>query len=113
MFFSRYYDFTASEMGLLVLCIGFVIACELLNTAIERTVDLETSQFHSLARAAKDVAAGAVLLSAAASVAVGALLFWDIATLRFIWGRIVDKPLGWVIAAGAAVGWIVLPQKKN
>lgn len=113
LYFSGYYDLSGAELGLLILCVGFVIACEMVNTAIERTVDIEASGFHSLAGTAKDVAAGAVLVSAAASVAVGVLLFWDIPTIGQIAGDIAAHPVAWVLAAAVAVGWIILPQKEK
>ncbi len=49
------------DWAILIGVIGGVIGLELVNTAIERTVDLVTREHHPLARAAKDVAAGAVL----------------------------------------------------
>ncbi len=48
---------------------------EMINTAIERTVDLATDEFHPLARLAKDIAAGGVLIAALNSLVVGYLLF--------------------------------------
>ena len=54
-----------------------VIVTELINTAIEKTIDLITEEYHQLAKVVKDIAAGAVLLSAINAVAVGYLLFFD------------------------------------
>lgn len=48
---------------------------EIINTAIEKTVDLVTEEYHPLAKQAKDLAAGAVLLYAVLSVIVGLILF--------------------------------------
>ena len=66
---------SALEWAILALTIGLVLAAEAVNTAIEATVDLASPQWHTLARRAKDSAAGAVLLLAVASVVVGMLLF--------------------------------------
>lgn len=52
-----------------------VLLVEMLNTVIEALVDLAAPEFHPLARTAKDVAAGAVLLSAIASVIVAIYIF--------------------------------------
>ena len=52
-----------------------VIGAEMINTAIERTVDLAMPHRHPLAKAAKDIAAGAVLVAAMVSVVVGMLIF--------------------------------------
>jgi diacylglycerol kinase (ATP) len=63
------------EWLVLVLTIGVVLAAEGINTAIEATVDVATSGYHPLARVAKDVAAGAVVLCAITAVIVGCLVF--------------------------------------
>jgi diacylglycerol kinase len=57
------------------LCFGLVIASELVNTAIERLCDLYTAEQSKAVRDVKDIAAGAVLVSAAAAVAVAAAVF--------------------------------------
>lgn len=62
---------TPSEFALLCLAAAMVIVAELANTAVESTVDLACPDYHPLARAAKDVAAGAVLVAAFAAAAVG------------------------------------------
>ncbi|HID85982.1 MAG TPA: diacylglycerol kinase family protein [Anaerolineae bacterium] len=62
------------EWVAIVLTIGFVFVAELFNTVVEAVVDLASPEFHPLARAAKDVAAGAVLLAAIASVVIGLLI---------------------------------------
>lgn len=63
------------EWGLLVLTICIVLTAEMINTAIERTVDLVTDTYHPLAKAAKNVAAGAVFLSALMAVIMGLIIF--------------------------------------
>jgi diacylglycerol kinase len=55
----------------LLAAIAAVFISELLNTAIERTVDLASPQLHPLAKTAKDAAAGAVLVAAVFAAAVG------------------------------------------
>jgi diacylglycerol kinase (ATP) len=62
------------ELAILILTIGTVLVAEAVNTAVEVTVDLSSPSMHPLARLAKDVAAGAVLLSALTAIAVGALI---------------------------------------
>jgi diacylglycerol kinase (ATP) len=63
------------EWTALLLTITLVLAAEGANTAVEAAVDLATSARHPLAKVAKDVAAGTVLLCAIASVVVGCLIF--------------------------------------
>ena len=65
------------ELAILVLTIGLVMVAEMVNTAVETTVDLVTKEFHPLARRAKHVAAGGVLLAAVAAIFVGYLIFFS------------------------------------
>jgi diacylglycerol kinase (ATP) len=59
----------------LVVIITLVLVAEGINTAIEAAVDVATSEYHPLARTAKDVAAGSVLLCALSAVLVGCMIF--------------------------------------
>lgn len=66
---------SASEWLALVLAMSAVFTSEALNTALELVVDLVSPEWHALARDAKDVAAGAVLLASMGAVVVGGLVF--------------------------------------
>lgn len=63
------------EWAILVLAMTVVLVAELANTALETAVDLTTREFAPLARIAKDVAAGSVVVAALGAALVGALLF--------------------------------------
>ncbi|MBM3459485.1 MAG: phosphatase PAP2 family protein [Armatimonadetes bacterium] len=76
------YRLNRAELLLLVGAISFVILAELLNTALETVVDLVTTDYHPLARVAKDVAAGAVLVAAVNAALFGLVLFLDVEQLR-------------------------------
>ena len=65
------------ELAVLVLTILLVFVTELFNTAMEFVVDLATSEYHTLAKLAKDVSAGAVLVSSVGAVLVGYLVLAD------------------------------------
>jgi diacylglycerol kinase (ATP) len=66
---------SGAEMAIICITSGLVLTLELLNTAIESVVDLSVGQnYHELAKIAKDCAAGAVLISAFASILVGVCL---------------------------------------
>ncbi len=60
---------------ILLLVIAGMFALEIMNTAIERTVDLFTEEFHPIAKRAKDIAAAAVLVYCALALVIGLLLF--------------------------------------
>ncbi len=63
------------EWLIITIFIAGVLALELVNTAIERVVDLTTKEYHPLAKQAKDIAAGAVLIFAIASVIAAIFIF--------------------------------------
>ncbi len=63
------------ELMVLLLAITFVLVAELVNTAIEAAVDVASTSFDPMAKLAKDIAAGAVLIAALNAVAVGYLVF--------------------------------------
>ena len=65
------------EMVALLFAIGLVLVAELANTAVEATVDLAIDGPDPLAKVAKDVAAGAVLVSSIIAVAVGYIVFFE------------------------------------
>lgn len=62
------------DIVLLLFCAMSVIVSEMLNTAIEKTIDLYTNNYHPLAKIAKDVAAGAVLISAIFTLIISCLI---------------------------------------
>lgn len=74
-FLSFFLKISMMEWCILVLVIGMVIALEMVNTALERCVDLVTKDYKELAKNAKDVAAGAVLVMSMFSVVIGILIF--------------------------------------
>jgi diacylglycerol kinase (ATP) len=65
------------DLLVLILAIALVLVAEMINTALEAAVDLAQPDPHPLAKVAKDVAAGGVLISAACSLAIGYLVFAD------------------------------------
>ena len=68
-------NISSIEWAIIVLVIAMVLSLELINTAIERAVDLTTKEYQELAKAAKDVSAGAVLIMSMFSVIIGILIF--------------------------------------
>jgi diacylglycerol kinase (ATP) len=66
---------TKLELIVLLISIAFVLITEMLNTAIEAAIDIATTSFDPMAKLAKDIAAGAVLIAAVNAIAVGYLVF--------------------------------------
>ncbi len=75
LFLGVYFKITHIEWILLILTGGFVIAAEAFNTAIEIDIDLTSPEYHPYAKDTKDVAAGAVLISAVTASIVGVMIF--------------------------------------
>jgi diacylglycerol kinase (ATP) len=67
---------SAADWCWIILAISIVWTAEALNTAFEFLADAASPEFHPLVRDAKDVAAGAVLLTAIAAAVIGAIIFW-------------------------------------
>ncbi|MCX6065048.1 MAG: diacylglycerol kinase family protein [Chloroflexi bacterium] len=66
---------SAIEWSVIALCIGSVISSEMINTAIEALVDLVSPEFNQKAGKIKDIAAGAVLLTAIVATVVAVYIF--------------------------------------
>ncbi|MBO7418605.1 MAG: diacylglycerol kinase family protein [Bacteroidaceae bacterium] len=70
-----FFNITRAEWLAVVICIGMVITAELFNSAIERLVDMVSPQWQRMAGEVKDIAAGAVLVTAITSAIVGLIVF--------------------------------------
>jgi len=71
-----FYSLSRLEIVALLVAISFVLITEMINTAIEETIDLFTGSDDPRARIAKDMAAGAVLVAAVNALAVAYLIFY-------------------------------------
>ena len=104
------------DLALLLMAIALVVITELLNTAVELTVDLASPALHPIAGRAKDIASGAVLIAALVSAAVGIIIL-----APPLYGALVARPLSVKSAMLAAtalglVGSIVtalLPRRSR
>lgn len=93
LYFSSFYQLSRAEFIALVITVCVVIITEMLNTAVEAAVDLVTERYATLAKAAKDAAAGAVLVATAMSVVIGVVLFWDTAVFAKIAAYFIAAPV--------------------
>jgi diacylglycerol kinase (ATP) len=101
------------ELIVLLLAIAFVLVAEMVNSAIEGAIDVSTTSFDPNAKLAKDIAAGAVLISSTTAVAVGYLVFAHAAAHRSarLLDRIRDAPAEITLAALVLVILIVIATK--
>lgn len=72
-----FYDLSKIELLIITITITLVIVAEMINTAVECAIDATTNFYHPLAKIAKNVAAGAVLVTAINSILVAYVIFWD------------------------------------
>ncbi len=70
-----YFRLAPLEWAVLVLTFGVVFSAEMVNTVAETAVDILTQRQHPMAKVAKDVGAGAVLVAALAAIGVGVAIF--------------------------------------
>jgi diacylglycerol kinase (ATP) len=101
------------ELTVLLLAITFVLVAELVNTAVEAAVDVASTSFDPMAKIAKDIAAGAVLVAALNAVAVGYLVFsGQVAarSSRFL-TRLSDAPAELTLVAFAVTVIVVIAVK--
>jgi diacylglycerol kinase (ATP) len=91
--FSAFYALTGTQYILLLGAICMVLFAEAVNTSLEAIINLHTQWYDNLARIAKDVAAGAVLICAAFAAVIGCILFLKPAIILFIIVFLFDNPL--------------------
>lgn len=71
LFVYDFFEITRTQLAVIFLANMAVVAAELINTAVERTVDLASEEYTKNGKVAKDTAAGAVLVCAIFAVATG------------------------------------------
>lgn len=91
--FARFFSLSKENYILLFLTIGGVISAEMVNTAIEELCDKVSTEHHPLIKAAKDIAAGAVLVLAIFAVITGIILFGNFEGLYTMYNFYVTHPL--------------------
>ena len=104
------------QWAILCLCFGLVTALELVNTAVERLGDRVTREWDPMIGGAKDAAAGAVLLAAAASVGVAVFLFGPWIASGGLLELIRNSPLFdgvFLLSLIPAVAWIAWDPKEE
>ena len=84
MLISLFFNLSKVEFICLIFAVVLIIFAEMINTAIETVVDLYTDIYHPKAKIAKDVAAGAVVLSACNALIVGYFIFFNAENMKAI-----------------------------
>lgn len=92
LIFARFFEFTKAEYAILIITIVMVLAAESFNTSLERLANKSGMEYNKLIEAAKDTAAGAVLLLAIGAVCVAICLFGDIKGFENIYNYFIANP---------------------
>lgn len=92
VFFGLLFCISPVEWMMCLLAFGLVMGAEMLNTAVETIVDLVSPEYHELAGKAKDIAAGAVLLSSIFAAIVGLIIFVPrgVMLLQTLWSYLAN-----------------------
>jgi len=101
------------ELIALLLAIAFVFITEMVNSALEQAIDVATTSFDPLAKLAKDVAAGAVLIATVNAVAIGYLVFSGEVSERStrLLDRLRDAPANLTLVALVLTILVVIATK--
>ncbi len=110
---SLFFRISRVEFIAIIFSVSFVFASELANTALEAAVDVATQSFDPLAKVAKDVAAGAVFVSAVNALVVGYIVFFARITTGtdVLISRVRQTPAHITIIALLLTGLVVLIVK--
>ena len=110
-FHIQFFYFTRAETAIVVLLTFLVPAFELMNTAVERAVHKPDTEHWIPAGAAKDTAAGAVLIVTVAAVVIAGILFFDIhgiSNVLAFYAESAAHPIGLAIFAIASYFFITI-----
>ncbi len=114
-FLLRYDFFVLSkvEYAILILTAALVVGGEMINSGIEKADDSVTRENKYTIKISKDVAAGAVLVFAAASVTVGVLLLWQPEAFKALLSHYMENPICIVTLVISLVGALLFIFKVN
>lgn len=111
--FAFQYGFNTAQKCVLLFAVALVLASEMLNTAIEATIDLVTEKYSQKAKIAKDVAAGAVFVCALFATAIGVIMFWDISKIADLIRFFITHPINLAMLLLSGVCSLVFIFWKN
>ncbi|MCB8933205.1 MAG: diacylglycerol kinase [Fimbriimonadaceae bacterium] len=108
MLLGVFFNLGLREMLVLLFTISLVLVAEMFNSAIEATVDLVQPNYHPLAKFAKDIAAGAVLITTIIAVVVGSLMILGENRWEQIKVNLTSESLGVGVVPRMVLGAFVL-----
>jgi diacylglycerol kinase (ATP) len=103
-----FFNFRLRELLVLLFTISLVLVAEMFNSAIEATVDLVEPRFNPMAKFAKDISAGAVMITTIIALVVGALMILGENRWEEIKLNLADQSLGIPVWPRLVIGALVL-----
>ncbi|KRE90380.1 diacylglycerol kinase [Paenibacillus sp. Soil766] len=104
-----------TDILFILLAVTLMIVTELINTAVEKTVDLAMPDRHPLAKIAKDVAAASVLVSAMFAIVVGLVVFYEPIDQLLRHARLQESPMSagsiWILIALVMLTVVVIETR--
>jgi diacylglycerol kinase (ATP) len=101
-------NFALREMLVLIFTISLVLVAEMFNSAIEATVDLVSPNYNPMAKFAKDISAGAVLITTIVALVVGSLMMLQENRWESLKISLTSETVGLTLATRLALGLVVL-----
>lgn len=101
--FSFFYSFSIIQWAILILTMVLVMVLEMVNTCIEKLCNLVADRYEPLVKIAKDISAGAVLISAIGSAVVAVLFFLDLNVIGNILPFFAENPFYLILLLISAV----------
>lgn len=93
LFSYFFFHLSKAQWGVILLLISSVMTAEIFNTSLEEVCNLNTQSYDPIARIAKDVAAGAVLILTVAAVVVAFVFYFDMVIIGQIINFFLSEPL--------------------
>lgn len=97
LFAFDFFEITRTDLAIIFIANGLVIGAELINTAIEATVDLQGEEHTKLGKIAKDCGAGAVLVFTIFSVLCGIAIMYQPKAFKLLFTYFIENPLAIVL----------------
>lgn len=118
LFAFDFFEITRTQLAIILLANGLVIGGELINTAIENAVDLYGEEKTQFGKAAKDCAAGAVLVFTIFSVLCGIAIMYQPEAFSALFAYFIANPVGIVLFALSVVIFSIFifkgfPKRKD
>lgn len=99
LFAFDFFEITKTQLAILLIACGQVVAAELINTAIEAIIDSQGEEYTKHGKIAKDCAAGAVLIFTIFSVLCGVAIMYQPKAFELLFAYFIENPIAIVLFA--------------